>query len=91
MVLCEQVWRADGPGDVVAGLGLVPGLALPHHDPTAPRTVPAPADVPRWGLPECGGVIVDADGVVAAGAGTPQLLRGGDVTDLPRDAPVALP
>lgn len=91
MVLCEQVWRADGPGDVVAGLGLVPGLALPHHDPTAPRTVPAPADVPRWGLPECGGVIVDADGVVAAGAGTPQLLRGDEVTDLPRDAPVALP
>lgn len=91
MVLCERTWAADRDGDVVDGLGLVPGLALPHHEPGREGRAGTPPSLPLWGLPECGGVIVTDDGVVAAGAGDPVLVIDGEVTPLPRDAPVPLP
>lgn len=91
MVLCAHTWRPDRGGDVVPGMGLVPGLALPHFDPGRARDVPVDEDVPRWGLPECGGVIVEDGQVVAAGQGTPVLLRGADRTVLPRDHATAVP
>lgn len=91
MVLCARMWMADADRDIVDGLGLVPGLALPHHEPGREGRAGAAADLPLWGLPECGGVIIDADGVVAAGAGTPVLVVGGVTHELPRDAPRPLP
>jgi len=91
MVLCERTWLADSDRSIVDGLGLVPGLALPHHEPGREDRAGAPGDLPLWGLPECGGVLVDDHGVVAAGAGTPVLVRDGTVTELPRTTPQALP
>jgi hypothetical protein len=60
MAMCSHMARPDRD-DVVDGLGLVDGLALPHWSTGAvPRwSVP---DVTLWGLPECGGVIIE-DGV----------------------------
>lgn len=91
MVLCEHTWLADGDGEVTDGLGLVPGLALPHHEPGREDRTGAPAEVPRWGLPECGGVLIDDDGVRAAGAGAAVLLLADATTVLPRDASRPLP
>lgn len=91
MVLCERTWLADADGSIVDGLGLVPGLALPHHTPGREDRAGAPRDITLWGLPECGGVIVDDDGIVGAGAGTPVLIRDGVVTELPRTDPRPLP
>ncbi len=91
MVLCARMWAADADRSIVVGLGLVPGLALPHHEPGREDRAGAPPELPLWGLPECGGVLIGADGVVAAGAGVPVLVRDGVVTELPRDAPMTLP
>lgn len=91
MVLCDRVWLADDSGDHADGLGLVPGMALPHHQPGREGRAGAPPDLPLWGLPECGGVVVTDDGVRAAGAGEPVLVTGGEATPLPRDAPRPLP
>lgn len=60
MVICSHVARPDR-GDVVNGLGLVDGLALPHWRSGADPRWSVP-DVTLWGLPECGGVIIE-DGV----------------------------
>ena len=91
MVLCERTWLADTDGSVVDGLGLVPGLALPHHEPGREDRAGTPPEVPVWGLPECGGVIIEDAGVVAAGAGTPVLVEEGEVRELPRERPRPLP
>lgn len=91
MVLCARTWLADGDGSIVDGLGLVPGLALPHHEPGREGRAGTPTDLPLWGLPECGGVVVDDDGVVAAGAGTPVLVVDGQTVELSRTQPHALP
>lgn len=74
MVMCSHMARPDRR-DVVAGLDLVDGLALPHWSAgTAPRwSVPG---VRLWGLPECGGVII-ADGVArSVGAGHASIHDG---------------
>lgn len=86
MVACAVTVLPERGREVVSGLGLVPGLALPHWSGTDrfhSRDLVAPG-VPRWGLPECGGVLVEGDRVVAAGAGTPQVLVDDDVRDVPR-------
>ena len=63
----------------VDGLGLVGGLALPHWQPGSDRGWSVPDDLDLWGLPECGGAIVDAAGTVrAVGSGTPSRRRDGD-------------
>ena len=70
MVLCDRTVlpdRRSGDGPSIAdGLGLVRGLALPHWSPD--RTGwPVPDDVDVWGLPECGGALIEGDTVTAVG------------------------
>lgn len=90
MVLCDWTVLPDRHRAVVAGLGIVPGLALPHWSGASGHRVDVPAGTPRWGLPECGGVLL-ADGTVQAiGAGEPAVLVDDDVRVLPRRA-VPLP
>lgn len=91
MVLCARTWLADTDHSLADGLGLVPGLALPHHEPGREDRAGTPPGLPLWGLPECGGVLVDDAGVVAAGAGTPVLVLDGEVVELPRSTPRPLP
>lgn len=91
MALCARVWLADDDRTVTDGLGLVPGIALPHHEPGREDRAGTPPDLPVWGLPECGGVLVDDTGVVAAGAGTPVLAIDGEVEELSRTTPRPLP
>lgn len=91
MVLCAQMWAADADRSIVAGLGLVPGLALPHHQPGSEGRAGTPTELPVWGLPECGGVIITAAGVTAAGAGSPVMAQHGQVIEVPRDTPMPLP
>lgn len=57
MVLCESMVRPDRGGDIVDGLGLVTGLALPHWTPNSDRAWEV-GDLPLWGLPECGGALI---------------------------------
>lgn len=85
MVLCASTIVPDGDGEVVDGLGLVPGLALPHFTGEDRWAGRVPNDVPRWGLPECGGVVVDAGRVRAVGAGQSLFLAAGTRTPVPRD------
>ncbi len=91
MVLCARTWLADADRTITDGLGLVPGIALPHHEPGREGRAGTPPELAVWGLPECGGVIIDDDGVVAAGAGTPVLVTDGTVEELPRTTPRPLP
>ena len=82
MVLCERVVRpaARGGADVVCGLGVVEGLALPHWSRRETRNWPLPDDVVRWGLPECGGVIFAERGADprASGFGEPSRFADGE-------------
>lgn len=84
MVLCRRMVRPGGSADateVVDGLGLVEGLALPHWSPGSDRGWPVPDDLELWGLPECGGVVIAGDGadrsVRAVGLGEPAVRRDG--------------
>lgn len=76
MVLCTQMVLPDRGGDVVAGLGMVNGIALPHWSPGSSRGWNV-SDSDLWGLPECGGVLIDGDSIVAVGAGEPSIRRDG--------------
>ena len=82
MVMCSHVARPDR-GDVVDGLGLVEGLALPHWSGGAgPRwSVP---DMTLWGLPECGGVIIENGVPRGVGAGVSAIHRDGAWHPAPR-------
>ncbi len=74
MVLCQRMVRPDRGGDVVEALGFVEGLALPHWSPdTTDRDVPG---LTLWGLPECGGVVIDGTSCVAVGRGRPSVKAG---------------
>ena len=75
MVLCTY---AVMPGHGLAeGLGLVPGVAIPHFDGSNWWDLPLPPDVPRWGLPECGGIFYRAGSVEAVGSGSVERLVEG--------------
>lgn len=75
MVLCSRMIRPERGGEPVDGLGLVEGLALPHWSPGTNRwNVP---DVTLWGLPECGGIVFEADDRIAVGRGDPSVRLGG--------------
>lgn len=91
MVLCDLTVVPDRGRAVEPGLGIVPGLALPHWSGTDRFGLVLPPGTPQWGLPECGGVLVHEGTVVAAGAGAPVLLVDGAMTTLPRDHPVPVP
>ena len=77
MVLCRHV-AMPGAG-LASGLGLVEGIAIPHFDGSDWWDLDVPDDVTRWGLPECGGILVD-DTVRAIGAGTALRRREGEIT-----------
>ena len=85
MVLCERLVVPDRGARVIDGLAFAPGLALPHWSQTGgPRWR---VDVePVWGLPECGGVVLDGGLVAAVGRGEPSLRVGGAWQALPREA-----
>lgn len=91
MVLCAWTVLPDRGRAVVDGLGVVPGLALPHFDGRDRFGLALPPGTPRWGLPECGGVLVDEDGVRAVGDGEPTLLVDDGAEPLPRDAARPMP
>lgn len=78
MVLCSHTVLPDRGRVVVDGLGVVEGLALPHFDGSDRFGLELPAGTPRWGLPECGGVVVHDGTVRAVGAGTPAVLLDSD-------------
>ena len=84
MVLCQRVVRPDR-GDVVDGLGLVEGLALPHWEPGSADRWDVPAGI-TWGLPECGGVLIDGTSCEAIGRGSPSVRAGGDWQPLERSS-----
>ena len=72
MVLCTQTVRPDGHGGIAAGLGFVDGIAVPHWTSGSERRWSLP-DGLVWGLPECGGVIIDGDQMTAVGQGDPSV------------------
>lgn len=74
MVLCAYT-AVPGAG-VTDGLDLVPGVAIPHFDGTNWWNLDLPADIPRWGLPECGGVVFRSGSVTAIGSAGAQRLDG---------------
>lgn len=87
MVLCEKMVRPDARSgaDVVDGLGLVAGMALPHWTRSGPRNWPIPDDIEVWGLPECGGVVIDGEGEpFAVGFGDPSRRVDGEWITLDR-------
>ncbi|MEP1124082.1 MAG: Type 1 glutamine amidotransferase-like domain-containing protein [Ilumatobacter sp.] len=90
MVLCSRMVRPNGGAEVVDGLGLVDGLALPHWTPGSDRGWPVPDDLDLWGLPECGGVIVEGRPgsltVRAVGKNEPAVRRNGSWRPVPRGA-----
>jgi Peptidase family S51 len=78
MVLCTRMVQPGGRAEVIDGLGLVDGLALPHWSPGSDRGWPVSDDLDLWGLPECGGVVI-VDGLPrAVGQGEPAHRRGGE-------------
>lgn len=83
MVLCCDTVRPDR-GDVVSGVGLVDGLALPHWSPGSDRGWQV-GEFDLWGLPECGGALISAGAdPVAVGRGAPARRVGGEWTALAR-------
>lgn len=91
MVLCRFTVLPDRGRAVVRGLDVVAGLALPHWTGTPRFALDLPAGTPRWGLPECGGVVVVDGGVRAVGAGQPVVLVDDEIRTLPRDQAVTVP
>ncbi len=79
MVLCTHT-VVPGRG-ITAGLGLVPGVAIPHFDGSNWWDLSLPPDVPRWGLPECGGIFYRSGTVEAVGSGGAEQMM--DDTRLP--------
>lgn len=74
MVLCAYT-AVPGAG-VSDGLGLVPGVAIPHFDGSNWWNLDLPDDIPRWGLPECGGIVFHSGSVSSIGAAGAQRLDG---------------
>jgi peptidase E len=77
MVLCSRMVRPGRKAEIVDGLRLVRGLALPHWTPDADRGWPVPDDLDLWGLPECGGVALVDGTAHAVGRGRPAVRSDG--------------
>ena len=75
MVLCTHT-VVPGSG-VTDGLGIVAGVAIPHFDGSNWWDIDVGDDIVRWGLPECGGILVTDDGVEPLGAGRVMRRVGG--------------
>lgn len=90
MVLGERTWVPDRD-EVVDGLGFAPGIVRPHHDGDDVRRFRGDATLLRWGLPECGGVLVTGDEVHAVGVPGAVVARDDEVVPVPDvPTPVAL-
>lgn len=90
MVLCAETARPDRRGGLATGLDLVPGVAIPHWSPGSERRWSLP-DTLLWGLPECGGVLIDDGSMVAVGQGTASFKDGGAWRGVDRRNPEPLP
>ena len=69
MVLCERTATPDRSGGLAPGLDLVPGVAIPHWSPGSERRWSLP-EAMLWGLPECGGVLIENESMIGVGQGT---------------------
>jgi hypothetical protein len=93
MVLCSHMVNPER-GGVVDGLGLVPGLAVAHWAPGSERRWSLPESGPGsmlWGLPECGGVLIAHETMVATGQGAAAVRVNGEWTAVSRTDPQLLP
>jgi hypothetical protein len=89
MVLCARMVQPSGRAEVVDGIGLVDGLALPHWSAGSDRGWPVPDDLDLWGLPECGGVVIVDGAVRAVGQGEPARRQDRAWRPVPRSADTA--
>ncbi len=83
MVLCSQTATPDRSSGRADGLGLVDGMAIPHWSPGSERRWSLP-DTLLWGLPECGGVIIEAHATIAVGQGAAATRVDGTWSPVPR-------
>ena len=90
MVLCAHTATPDRPAGLADGLDLVPGVAIPHWSPGSERRWSLP-DALLWGLPECGGVLIDGDSMIAVGQGVASIRTAGGWTAIDRRTPEPLP
>ncbi len=90
MVLCEHVVTPGRGGAPAIGLAIAPGLAVPHWTPGSERRWALP-DVMLWGLPECGGVLIDDGTMIGVGQGTPSFRIDDNWAALDREEPRAVP
>ena len=75
MVLCT--YTVTPRHGLAEGLGLVPGVAIPHFDGSNWWELPLPPGVPRWGLPECGGIFYRSGVIEAVGSGDVERMVDG--------------
>ena len=90
MVLCAQTATPDRSGGLAAGLDLVPGVALPHWSPGSERRWSLP-DTVLWGLPECGGVLIDDASMIGVGQGQASVRIDGSWRAIDRHTPQPIP
>ncbi len=90
MVLCARTATPDRSTGLADGLDLVPGVAIPHWSPGSERRWSLP-DSLLWGLPECGGVLIDGDSMLGVGQGVASIRRAGAWTAIERRTPEPLP
>jgi cyanophycinase-like exopeptidase len=76
MVMCARTAAPDRSSGTADGLGLVAGMAIPHWSMGSERRWGLDAS-PLWGLPECGGVIVENTHLTAVGQGDPSVRIDG--------------
>ncbi len=93
MVLCART-VVPGRDDTSPGLGLAPGLVVPHWSPGAERRWPLDGTyIPDlvWGLPECAGVLLAQGLMRAVGDGEPAVRVGGEWVRVAHDAAEPVP
>ena len=90
MVLCATTVQPDSSRGLASGLGLVDGVAVPHWAPGSERRWTLP-DGLVWGLPECGGVLVDDGRMSATGQGNPSVRIDGEWHRVSRSGTDPLP
>ena len=90
MVLCAQTATPDRTGSTAAGLDLVRGMAIPHWSRGSERRWSLP-DMLLWGLPECGGVLIDDGSMLGVGQDEASVRVDGNWRAVDRRRPESLP
>jgi hypothetical protein len=90
MVLCAHSATPDRSAGLANGLDLVPGMAIPHWSPGSERRWSLP-DTLLWGLPECGGVLIDDGSMIGVGQGVASIRTAGIWTAVGRRTAQPLP